>query len=191
MKRSLIMSFLSVLLVLAEVVSAQEPPSSESPYTITITAPQTEFRVGTPVPLKLILTNTSKEPFLYGGGFINGPVYRHVPLRQIDIEVSDGEGKPVAETEYGKTVHGRSFEIPKPRIDPIGPGRPVVDPPEAHAVNALRSGATLAEESDLSKEFDLTKPGAYTVRARAHGNRKDRKTGQIIWSNKLTFTITK
>jgi hypothetical protein len=92
----------------------------------------------------------------------------------MDIQVLDSSGKPVEESDLGRTIHGRN---PK-----IGWG----DPGERGAMSGISAWASMIEQSDLSKEFDLSKPGRYTVQAQ----RWDNQTGQMVLSNKITITIT-
>ena len=121
------------------------------------------------------------------GGPVHGPVFQNVQLRQMDIQVRDAEGKPVAETEYGKTIHARSLR--PPRIsDSKTPGKLTGGPIGGAIMTALQPGGTVTEESDLCKEFDLSKPGTYTVQALNRS--RDPDTGRIVTSNKVTFTIT-
>ena len=102
----------------------------------------------------------------------------------MDIQVRDSEGKPVAETEYGKTIHARSIEAPP--VDRNGPGVPTRGPRGGAIAMALRPGETLTEESDLTKEFDLSRPGKYTVQAFDRG--RDPDTGKTVMSNEVTIT---
>ena len=185
MNGRLMFFLIPMLLGRGEVAAAQEQPRKPS-FAIVITASLSEIKVGLPVPLRLALTNTSDEPMHYSGGIVNGPVFRKMQLRQIDIQVHGSDGKPVAETEYGKTIHGRSIQPPPVVNDPSAPGRPVPGSGSHAIMSALDPRQTLTEESDLSKEFDLTKPGKYTVQA----FQKDGNTGLIVISNKITFTIT-
>jgi hypothetical protein len=96
----------------------------------------------------------------------------------------DGEGRPIAETEYGKTIHGRSVRQSQ-RAEHDMPGVPGGG--RTGVAGVLVAGETFKETSDLSKEFDLRKPGTYTLRA----FRKDGVTSQTIYSNEITFVLLK
>jgi hypothetical protein len=182
--------FLPLLsLVTAQASAAQERQRPEPALKLVITAPESEIRLGSPVPLKLVLTNISNHDIWFSGFNVSGPVFKQVPLRQIDIQVRDSDGKLVAETEFGKTIHGRSVERPQVEPpDPSKPGKPLPGPPR-DVFMISQPGETLAEESDLSKEFDLSKPGRYTVHAVAR--RLDPDAGGLVQSNDVTFTITR
>jgi len=159
---------------------AQESPAQKAPFSLTIKAPQTTVKLGSPIVLTLTLTNTSDRPLPYGGTeLVDG-----VALRKIDIKVYDSDGKPVPETERGMAVHGR----PRPHSGPPrpgpggGPGTAVVD---------VKPGGTLQEQADLSKEFLLTQPGKYTVQAgRTDYPTPFRADDVLVKSNTITFTIT-
>jgi hypothetical protein len=154
--------------------SAVQDKGAPTPtISITITTPATEFMVRSPVPLKLVLRNTSSDGVGVRSGYV-GPAYKGEKFRNIDIQVLDSSGKPVDESDLGRAIHGRD---PK-----IGWGEPVRRPLAA----GIGRGDSLTEQSDLSKEFDLSRPGRYTVQAR----RWDNETGQMVLSNKIAITIT-
>lgn len=97
--------------------AAQEKPARKPRSTITLSAPQSEIELGSPVPLTLSLTNISDHDLRFGVETIPGPVFKNEKGRQMDIRVRDSNGKPVTETEYGKTIHGRSV-APPPTVGP-------------------------------------------------------------------------
>jgi hypothetical protein len=160
----------------------QEEATTKPRFLLTATMPVTTVHVGTPILVDFALTNTSDRLLWLHFERSRGPVFEE-KLRQIDVEVRDSEGNSIPETEFGKTIQGRSVRQPdraahdKPGVG--RGGRTGVD-------GALPPGETLRETSDLSKEFDLRKPGTYTVRA----SRKD-IAGQAIYSNQITFVLLK
>jgi hypothetical protein len=152
-----------------------------------VIAPSPGIAVGSPVPLKLLLTNISDHDIGFSEYNVSGPMLKHVRLRQVDVQIRDGDGKLVAETEYGRAIHGRSVGQPGAvAADTSQPGR--AGAPPRDVLSVLLPGRTLTEESDLSKEFDLSRPGKYTVQATAR--RTDPDTGLRVQSNTLTLTIT-
>ena len=166
--------------------AAQDRQQPKPSLALVITAGISEIKLGSPVQLKLVLTNTSGHDVWLSMSNVNWPVFRNVALRKIDIQVRDGDGKPTAETEYGRTIHRRSVEKPAPsELDPSRPLRGGGLPHDVFTV--LLPERTLTEESDLSKEFDLSKPGKYTVQATAAF--ADPDTGLGVHSNTVTFTI--
>ena len=72
------------------------------------------------------------------------------------------DGQPVAETDYGMGLHGRV------RQGVFGGGYATTE--------SLKPGEAVHEESDLNKEFDLSRPGKYTVQA----ERTDRTTREVV-----------
>ena len=113
--------------------------------------------------MKLVIrvTNTSDQdaPFASNG------TYHKEPIRSVGILVRDRAGHLVPETEYGKGIHGN-----------LGVMRP------KSFARYLKPGEVFKEEADLSEEFDLTKPGTYTVDL----ERFDYKLRQMVMSNKIT-----
>jgi hypothetical protein len=90
----------------------------------------------------------------------------------MDVQVEDSGGRPGAETLYGGKLHLRRF--------PAGGGG-------GHGFGFYwKPGRVITEESDLNKEFDLSKPGTYTV----HALRVDPDTKQTVTSNIIKFTVT-
>jgi hypothetical protein len=101
------------------------------------------------------------------------------------LTVLDREGKPVPETRYGMKLHGTE---PRPVVPEVGP--PVghlggfgsfVGWPPLHPGETLKGG----RRSDLSREYDLSKPGTYTIQAREW-----QLPGHLtVESNVLTVTV--
>jgi len=170
------MRHLSVLLFIALPCGAQmqpEPQQTPVPFSIAITGPTNPIRLGSPIVLKLVLTNTSQK----GIGVLFrdvGPGYGGQRFRNMDIRVVDSSDKPVEETDLGMTIHGRN-----PKVVWGSPGK-------RGAAIGIGPGQTLTEQAELNKEFDLRKPGIYTVQAQ----RWDGEHGQMVLSNKVTITIT-
>lgn len=144
-------------------VCAQETPMPA--LSITITAPKTSVPVGYRMKLVIRVTNTSDQD----APFDSDGTYKKEPIRSVGIMVRDHKGTLVAETEYGRGIHGHLGGM---RTNAVA--------------RYLKPGEVFKEESDLSDEFDLTKPGIYTVEV----GYWDFKSHQTIMSNKITFTIT-
>ncbi len=138
----------------AGAAGAQDAPKPTR--SLAISVKQYQAKVGDPVPLAVEVTNVSDHDIwmaLLNGGNLH---------RMIHLVVSDGNGNPVQLTEEGKRIHGE------------GTGAPV-------AISAfsfpLKPGQGMREDADLAKEFDLKKPGTYTV----HAEVRDGK--QVVKSN--------
>jgi hypothetical protein len=137
--------------------------SEKPPFTITISTPQATVKAGLDVKVEATMTNTSDQDVSYAVGV--GPI--------INVDVRDAEGKPVSETPEGRKIHGTD------RRDGPGGVLTVIRIP-------LKPGKTLAGESILSKEYDLSKPGKYTVQA----HRFDGVSMTMVKSNTITLTVT-
>jgi hypothetical protein len=128
--------------------------------------PKTTLHLGEPVVLQIVLVNTSDHGVL--DGFVSNAAGGGV--RKIRLDVSDGEHKSVPETEYGDKAH---------RV-PNGPLSAVFS-------YKIKRGTTAREAADIAKEYDLSKPGKYTVQA----ERTELETMRVVKSNVIEFTITK
>ncbi|MGO9231209.1 MAG: hypothetical protein ACLQKA_18630 [Bryobacteraceae bacterium] len=157
---------LSTLLGLAGIMAAQDPQPKKPAFSIAISAPQFAVKAGSPMVLQLTLTNTTDHDLNVSHAHINGTL-----LRYMDVKVFDKDGQPVAETDYGMGLHGR-------RLWPIFG--------DAGTSESIKPSEAVHEESDLNKEFDLSKPGKYTVQA----ERMDSTVREVVKSNVITFTVT-
>jgi hypothetical protein len=166
MKMPLVLKLLATALALAAACAAQ---TASPKFTLTITAAKTSVPVGSPMAVVAEMKNVSDRD-IYTGITVSDD---GVQLHHIDIRVLNKDGQPVPETDRGMLIHGR-----RPR------GSTVI----SHAVAVpVAPGESTPENFDLAKEFDLTKPGEYTVQAQ----RMDYPTQTLVKSNTITFTITK
>lgn len=167
--------FLLPMLLLPSGISAAQssrrPRDAKPAFSIALSTPRSVVEVGSPLMLGFACTNTSGHDIVIGSPAL--------------ISVLDSDGKSVPETPYGRKVHGT-----EPR--PVPP--PEVGPP--HGVPGesggglgplpMRPGETIrSPRSDLSREYDLSRPGTYTIQAR----RADFYSGTVVESNVLTVTL--
>jgi hypothetical protein len=172
-----------IALGVAIALAGQEGATTKPGFRLSATMPATMVRAGTPILVDFAFTNTSDRILDVHMNRIRGPVFEE-QFRQMDVELRDSEGKPIPETEYGKTIHGRSVRPPEPaKHDAPGVGMGG----RTGVMGALPSGETFRETSDLNEEFDLRKPGTYMVRA----SRKDAFTAETVYSNEITFVLLK
>lgn len=142
-------------------IEQQIKPASQLPFTITISTPESVVRVGADVRIKITMTNTSDRDVFYGSG--TEPV--------VDVVVLDGSGKQVAETPEGMKIHDTD------------PNR---QPHSGSFVRlALKPGKALSGDRIVSNEFDMKKPGNYTILAQ----RKDTASGTVVQSEAITVTV--
>jgi hypothetical protein len=163
-----------------------EPRAKRPAETIAIDVQQGELKIGSPIALRVTMTNVSDHPIYFACELVDGPVFRQVGLRRMDIEIRDANGEAIAETECGMTIHGRSLVQPQVKVDPHTVGKMTAG--RKGVAGVLTPGKALLEESDLSREFVLNKPGSYTIQA--IDRRGDTDTEQVVLSNKLTVTLT-
>ena len=167
MKTPSVLKLLATALALTAAGAAQT--EQRPPFTLTISAAKTSVPVGSPMTLIAEMKNVSDKD-IFTGITMTGD---RVQLHHIDIRVLDKDGKPVPETEHGMLIHGRH-----PR------GSTVIN----HAFSIpVAPGESTPEDYDLAKEFELTKPGTYSVQAQ----RLDYASQILVKSNTITFTITK
>jgi hypothetical protein len=138
---------------------AQKSEPAEPWFAVTINTAKPVITIGTDVKLKVIFANKTNQGISVSAG---------APGRDFDLDVRDGEGRPVPETAYGLKMHG---EVPTPGN--ITVYRRISLP-----------GDKFEEELDLSKEYDLSSPGKYTVQLRGR-NPKFR----AVKSNTITFAL--
>jgi hypothetical protein len=152
----------SMLFMLPKMSTAQHISPAEPWFSVTIDTPEATVTVGLDVKLKVIFTNNTGKDIHYsaGGPARSGPAF--------DINVRDAEGNPVPETLYGLKLHGKD---PHPWSGSVFSA-------------TLHPGKTIEEEVSLSKEFDLSKPGKYTVQVQ-----EKNPVFQTVKSNVLTITV--
>lgn len=136
---------------------------SSSPFSLSIAAPQSTFKSGSEVRISVTITNTSAQQ----ASFIFLP---NAP--QFDLYVRDSSGKLAPETAYGKTVH---------------PWSPDYVPSAGSTLAAraiLKSGEKTTIELDVSRQYELTRPGEYTLSVQST------QAGIVLKSNTARVTIT-
>ncbi|SRR6266496_4004907 len=141
--------------------AAQSTQAVQSPFTITISTPRPVIKAWSPVMLKIVMTNTSEHAESY------------VVVAQkahYDIVVTDEKGNPAPNTPYGQKIH-RSNRSPL-----IGSS--------TMFRATLQPGEKRHSEVDISKEYDLSQPGNYTISA------QDIQGGITVKSNTINVTIT-
>jgi hypothetical protein len=152
------------LAVLPEIITAQGAQPAEPWFSVTIVGPKASVSVGSDVRLKVTFVNNTEQDIRYPGAGLptrNGPVF--------DIDIRDSGGKPAQETTYGLRMHGKD-------VRPWSGGS--VFAATAHP------GDKIEEELILSKEFDMSNPGDYTVQVRERNPKL-----QVVKSNSITITV--
>jgi hypothetical protein len=184
MNRTVIM--VSMLLVLTRAGSSQGEPRLKPSFAVAAGAERVEFKPGAPMPVKLTMTNTSDRDLRYTVfSMWCPPPIEHLSgrMRQMQILLYDSEGNLAPLTPYGVAVQGITGPVATPPGAERGQG---VACGGGGTVGVLKPGESLIEEADLSKEFDIKKPGRYTIRAQ----RLDKESKAVVRSEAVTVTFT-
>ncbi|HWB86848.1 MAG TPA: hypothetical protein VG675_22070 [Bryobacteraceae bacterium] len=163
----------------------QDEARSKPSVSVALSARPTQVKLGGPAPVKLTMTNTSDHDLHLSVMYVMCPplINAYVTVRQMQVQLYDDEGNPVPLTVYGTVVQGRSGAEREPasgkRERGIGCG--------GHGQLAiLKPGESRTEEADLSKEFDIKKPGTYTLRAQ----KLDNENKAVVKSGAVSVTFT-
>lgn len=163
MEKQLRLAFLLIAYgVAASFAGAQVSPSAQVPISLTISTPSSEVKAGSELKLGIALTNTTDEQI----GLTTW-------AEDFRVDVLDSEGNFVGKAQ-------------EPNKSAANPGAGKV--PRAIQGHSSSQGITIAPrgafrlEVNLTKEFDLSKPGKYTVQA-------TRMYGKVpVRSNVVTIT---
>ena len=94
------------------------------------------------------------------------------------MNVWDEKGTTVPETKYGRLKHGHKTAEDPPEYDYTAEGRVVF--------LRLDPGMSVTNRVCVSKEYDVSKPGKYTIQIEAY----DDESQTSVKSNKITVTVT-
>jgi hypothetical protein len=97
---------------------------------------------GGSMPLEVVLVNRSREDIIYG--HLDG-------YHDYKIEVVDGEGRPVAMTQLGKTIIGKSYIASE------------LEEHTAYSTRKVKPGRLHRFGISLSAFYDLSLPGKYML----------------------------
>jgi hypothetical protein len=149
----------------AQVVQVEQPSCS-----ISISTPESPIKAGLEVKLDITTKNVSDRTIYL--------VYSTVPGRNMRIDVRDSEGNPVSETPYGLKVHGTD-----PKRVPFSGTMFSTRVP-------VKPGETYEEKLVLSKEYDMSRPGRYSIRVQRSDVLNDTNTVTFVKSNTITVIVT-
>ena len=169
---------LMVFVLFTSVISAggqaqvAQPAPAEPKFSLTIKTAQGTVKVGSDVVVEAEMKNISAEDVFYSvfTGRGDGPV-----ASGFTWEILNSKGKPVPFTEYGLKLNR-----PEPELGSGG----YVPAAGKTIFGLLGPGKAIVEKMALSKEYDLSKPGKYSIQAL----RSDGKTD--VKSNIITLTVT-
>ena len=145
-----------------------QPAPAEPRISITIKTALSTVKVGSNVDVEVEMKNISAE----GVGFVP-PSTMSFSTTSFKWDIRDSAGKPVTMTVYGLKVNCEDAPGGVPRICAGSSFSDILDP-----------GKTLTQKLALSKEYDLSKPGKFTVQAFHYDGKTEVK------SNTITLTVT-
>jgi dipeptidyl aminopeptidase/acylaminoacyl peptidase len=141
---------------------SQAGPSHAS-FSLAISVPQDEVRIGSDVPVRITLKNVSDRQIMFGHRpGANNPEFSY------EIEVKNAKGQRVEDTAYG-----REARDPKRRQE------------ESRTVEYVQPGGSSVQTAHITKLVSLSRPGWYTVRV----SRKDPGSGEVVKSNEFKFAV--
>lgn len=166
-------AFLPLLLSgLCAVCFAQNATTPKTSFTLTICTAKSTFIIGSEIDLNVTQTNVSNHGIYFVVSMTAGESVSHIPIR---TTVFNDKGNHVAETPFGRKVHGEE------------PHKNFFGGSVASSRTLIPPGKSFHYVIPLSREYDLSRPGTYTVQAKE----RDAWTPQYPWvkSNILTITI--
>lgn len=165
-------AILTTMFILPDSGGAQEAkPQPE--FVLIISAPQQTVKVGLPILMKVKMENVSDHEIAYG--VVPFPKLGD-SLRDFDITVTDNNGNVVPKTELGERLRPTKGRIRK------GPPSDIV----SVFSMTLQPGAIRETPVDLSRDYELNKPGVYKIQAQ----RADLKSDSTVRSNTIQLTLT-
>lgn len=154
-----------VLALLVSTIAAAITQPAAAPFSLTISTKTKSVQAGSEVKVQILLKNISNNEI-----YVLREKSPSLPEQAgFTAAVSDAKGMAVAYTNYGdKFYKGEAVTFGSP------------------SYAYLKPGETLEQEMEVSKLFDLSKPGTYTVQVQ----RKDDRSAAVAKSNTISITIT-
>jgi type 1 fimbria pilin len=143
------------------------PPAhnNKMSFSIKISSPQKVVKVGSPILLVVKITNISDRDISHA----TAPGHS-MPEFTCDIEVRDSRGSVASETPYGLKVRGKDASYHH--------GGSML-------LQTLKPGEELQQETVLSRIYDMTQAGKYTIQV----SKRDPDTGVTVKSNTTAVTV--
>jgi hypothetical protein len=156
--------------------ATQVTPAQQPAYIVTVAASPTVVKAGSDVKLTITIKNVSDLTIYH---IVNSGK----PGRNWQILVLDSQGNSANETSNGRKIHGND-PSQHPWSGSVFSGRYPIKP-----------GETFQQTLDLTSEYDLTKPGIYSIQVLRSDvfTEDDIKTGKLgtaVKSNTITLTLT-
>jgi hypothetical protein len=156
-------AFMTLIAIICWTVLAR---GSEAAFSITISTPQAVVKGGTEVKVNILLKNTSGHELAVAKAL--GEVHGEISGYRVDVW--DSNGRRLRRTKYGATVEGDT--------DVLGPF--------SLRTKILQPDTTLNDSLIISKLYDLSKPGKYTIQV----YRVDHENKSVVKSNLIKLTVS-
>ena len=168
----------AMLLFVTSTMAAFGQAVSEQPFTVSISTEKSTFKSGDPIPVKVELTNTSNKDLNVSSGvdLNSGVLFTH------SFEVHNETGKLVPPRIHTHQQSQTGSAPAKPEENPTGPetGRVIF--------GVLKPGEKYSVVDDISRVYDLSESGRYTIQMAHPLPDKSSKDG--VKSNVVTITVT-
>jgi hypothetical protein len=170
LKTLLTIATLTMIFLVSGSSTAQvaQPVPAKPKISITIRTVQNTVVVGSNVEVEVEMRNISQE----GVGFVPSGTMSY-STTSFRWDIRDIAGKPVPMTEYGLKANCLDSPGGVPRICAGSIFSAILDP-----------GKSITQKLALSKEYNLSKPGRYTIQAFHTDGKID------VISNTITLTVT-
>ena len=176
-KRNLILSLAWCVAIccLTRSISGQArggSPAVKETIALTLSASEDMVKTGSPITVTVALKNVSDHEILYwreNTSDAGGSEYK--------VDVWDDKSFTARETKFGLALKGRSDSTS------LTPDTPV---DSSGGWLTLKPGEGLTDKLNVSKLYDLSQPGKYSIQIR----RFDEETKSFVKSNKITVTVT-
>jgi hypothetical protein len=149
----------------------QEPGAQKPSISIEISAPRIVIAPGEQLLVSVRVANKTDHRVDFSSegevSFSSEGEHKQERIHMVGVIIRDSHGKLLPRTKYGLSISGLN------RLS-----RKLLE-------GYLKAGEVYTEEYDLTKEFDLTSLGTYTVEA----GRRDPETNQMDTSNTLVITL--
>jgi len=170
---------LSLLIVVGVSCATVSSAADQPPFSITISSPQQAWKMGSDVTVTVILTNTSSVPVFFGKSFAQdeGELF-------MDVEVKDDKGNPLPRTKYYRVLrHEDAYDCERQAngectLRVVGGG--------SVRKKFLKPNETATDGIVVSRLFDLSQPGKYTIRVQ----RRDESTKSLVTSTTITVRVS-
>jgi len=141
------------------------------PFSLTLSSSEKVIKAGSEARLEIVLKNTSNHEFSITKSNAEDRAESHYR-----IDVRDSKGRPVPDTEYAHTVWNLN-------------SKPTTQFVFSEVVHTLKPGESLTDVVVITKLYELSRPGKYTIRISREISRELGKG--TVKSSPFTITVTK